>query len=174
MGISDSLGIPVEQMFKPFWRSIGPIAVRDLQSRPQIAQLVADLLRVSVSELLLSIQAEVLPWLVLTKNQDVIMRIAQARGETDPGQACFQGSNRGPILALLLVQNVPDLENFITALYRDISPFFHGFGFVDLLKIEPMLIAVELLQNAGEEDDSRRSRVCHVISKCGVSRLILI
>jgi hypothetical protein len=29
------------------------------------------------------------------------------------------------------------------------------------LRIEPMLIAVELLQNAGEEDDSRRSRVRH-------------
>jgi serine/threonine-protein kinase ATR len=163
MGISDSLGIPIGQMFKPFWRSIGPTAVKELQSRPQTAQLVADLLRVSVSELLLSIQADVLPWLVLTKNRDVIVRIAQARGETDPGKACLEGSNRGPIMALLLVQNVPDLESFITALYRDISQFFDGFGFIDLLKIEPMLIAVELLQNAGEEDDSRRSRVCHAI-----------
>lgn len=163
MGISDGLGIPIGQMFKPFWRSIGPTAVKDLQSRPQITQLVADLLRVSVSELLLSIQADVLPWLVLTKNHDVIVRIAQARGETDPGKACLEGSNRGPIMALLLIQNVPDLESFITALYRDISQLFHGFGFVDLLKIEPMLIAVELLQTAGEEDDSRRSRVYHTI-----------
>src|ERR1700694_910684 len=128
MGISDSLGIPVGQMFKPFWRSIGPTAVKDLQSRPQTAQLVADLLRISVSELLISIQGDVLPWLVLTKQQDVILRIAQARGETDPGQACLEGPNRGPIMALLLVQNVPDLENFITALYRNISPFYDGFG----------------------------------------------
>jgi serine/threonine-protein kinase ATR len=165
MGISDSLGIPIGQMFKPFWRSIGPTAVKDLQSRPQTAQLVADLLRVSVSELLLSIQADVLPWLVLTKNQDVIVRIAQARGDPDPGKACLEGSNKGPIMALLLVQNVPDLESFITALYRNISQFFDGFGFVDLLKIEPMLIAVELLQNAGEEDDSRRSRVLSCYSK---------
>jgi len=165
MGISDSLGMPIGQMFKPFWRSIGPTAVKDLQSRPQTAQLVADLLRVSVSELLLSIQADVLPWLVLTKNQDVIVRIAQARGETDPGKACFEGSNRGPIMALLLVQNVPDLESFITPLYKNISQFFDGFGFVDLLKIEPMRIAVELLQNAGEEDDSRRSRVLSCYSR---------
>jgi serine/threonine-protein kinase ATR len=153
--------MPIGQMFKPFWRSIGPTAVKDLQSRPQTAQLVADLLRISVPELLISIQADVLPWLVLTKKQDVIARIAQARGETDPGEACLEGPNRGPIMALLLVQNVPDLENFVTALYRDISKFFDGFGFVDLLRIEPMLIAVELLQNAGEEDDSRRSRVRH-------------
>ena len=157
--------MPVGQMFKPFWRSIGPTAVKDLQSRPQTAQLVADLLRISVPELLVSIQADVLPWLVLTKKQDVIARIAQARGETDPGEACLEGPNRGPIMALLLVQNVPDLENFVTALYRDISRFFDGFGFVDLLRIEPMLIAVELLQNAGEEDDSRRSRVRHSIWK---------
>jgi serine/threonine-protein kinase ATR len=163
MGISDTLDIPVGQMFKPFWRSIGPTAVKDLQSRPQTAQLVADLLRISVSDLLLSIQADVLPWLVLTKKKDVILRIAQARGDNDPGPACGEATNKGPIMALLLVQNVPDLENFVTALFRHISPLFDGYEFVDLLMIQPMLTAVELLKNAGEEDESRRSRVFYAV-----------
>lgn len=163
MGISDALEIPLAQMFRPFWRSIGPTAVKDLQSRPQTAQLVADLLKVSVSDLLCSIQVDILPWLVLMKKRDVILRIAQARGDNDPGEACLEGSNKGPIMALLLVQNVPDLENFIMDLFRDISPLFDGFEFVDLLKIQPMLTAVELLQNAGEEEESRRSRVFNPI-----------
>ena len=115
-------------MFRPFWRSIGPTVVKDLQNRPQTAQLISDLLRISVPELLISIQSDVLPWLVLTKRQDVIVRIAQARGETDPGNSCLVGPNRGPIMAMLLVQNVPDLENFVTTLYRHISPLFDGFG----------------------------------------------
>jgi serine/threonine-protein kinase ATR len=163
MAISDTLNIPLARMFKPYWRSIGPTAVKDLQSRPQTAQLVADLLRISVPDLLLSIQADVLPWLVLTKSKEVILRIAQARGDSDPGKVCLEGTNKGPIIALLLVQNVPDLENFITSLFRDVSSLFDGFEFVDLLKIQPMPTAVELLKNAGEEDESRRSRVLYTV-----------
>lgn len=147
-------------MLRPFWRSIGPTVVKDLQSRPQTAQLMADILGTSVTELLISIQADVLPWLVLAKKKEVILRIAQARNDEDPGATCLDAANLGPILAILLVQNVTDLENFILALLRDISPIFNGFEFVDLLRSEPMLIAVELLKNAGEEDDSRKSRVC--------------
>jgi serine/threonine-protein kinase ATR len=145
-----------------------------LPNRPQTAQLVADLLEISVSELLLSIQADVLPWLVLTKKKDVILRIAQARGDGDPGKVCLESTNRGPILALLLVQNVPDLEVFVTTLFRDMSSLFDGFEFVDLLKIQPMLTAVELLKNAGEEDESRRSRVIYTVQSHLRSSLILL
>lgn len=87
------------------------------------------------------------------------MRIAQARGENDPGQACLEDTNKGPIMALLLAQNVSDIEDFVMTLFRYISPLFDGYKFVDLLKVKPMLTAVELLKNAGEEDESRRSRV---------------
>jgi len=159
LNISKVLGIPVEQMLKPYWRSIGPAVVKDLQTRPQTAQLTADLLGISVSKLLLTIQADVLPWLVLAKKKDIIMRIAQARNDDDPGATCLEVSNMGPILALLLVQNVPDLENFVLASLKDISSVFNEWEFVDLLKSGPTLIAVELLKNAGEEDDGRKSRV---------------
>ena len=148
-------------MLKPYWRSIGPTAVKDLQTRPQTTQSVADLLGLSVSDLLLRIQAEVLPWLMLTKKKDVILRIAQARKDSEPAMTCYNGTNLAPIMALLLVQPVKDQESFILPLFREIWPsFFAKMELVDLLKTEPMLIALELLKDAGDIDENRRSRVC--------------
>jgi serine/threonine-protein kinase ATR len=150
----------VKQMFSPFWRSIAPTVVKDLQNRPQTAQLMADLLGTSVSDLLLMTQTCTLPWLVLTKNKDVILRIAQVRRDDDPWRTIIQDSaNLGSIMALLLVQNVPNLEGFIMDLLRHISPHYAELDLVDLLKIDPIQIAIELLAKAGEEDDSKRSRV---------------
>lgn len=166
LNISKAFGMPVGQLFSPYWRDIGIVVVKDLQTRPQTAQLTADLLGISVSELLVTIQADVLPWLVLGSKKDIIMRIAHACKEDDPGATCLADSNMGPILALLLMQNVTDLENFVLASLRKISPLFNGWEFVDLLKSGPMLIAVELLKNAGEEDDGRKSRVRPPTSYC--------
>jgi serine/threonine-protein kinase ATR len=164
LDLAKAKDISVETMLKPHWRTIGPIVVKDLQSRPQIAQLMADLLNISVSELLLNIQADILPWLVLYKKKDVIARIAHARKEDEPGLACIDDANIGPILALLLSQSAPDLEEFALTSLRDITPFFDDLDFQDLLKSGPYSIAVELLKNAGEADDSRKSRVCGFIS----------
>ncbi len=152
--------MPVGQMFRPFWRSIGPTAIKDLQTRPQTTQLMADLLGLSVTDLLLKIQADVLPWLVLTKKKDIILRISQARKDIDVGMTCYDSSNLAAIVAFLLIQNVPDLDAFIMALFRNVSEETFGqMDLADLVRMEPMLIAVELLKSAGEEDDSRKSRV---------------
>lgn len=158
--LAEALGIPIWQLFSPFWRSIGHTVVKDLQGRPQTAQLVADLLGTSVANLLINTQRHTLPWLILTKNKEVIMRIAQARQDTDLSETIMKDSaNLGSIMALLLSQNVPNLEEFIMDLLRHLSPHFNTLDLINMLRSAPMQIALELLEKAGEEDDSKRSRV---------------
>lgn len=128
-------------------------------ARPQTTRMISDLLQISVTELLLLIQTQALPWLVLTKKKEVIQKIAEARGETEPWQPCCDNANLGSILALLLSQDIPDIEDFSISLLKGISPHFDRFTLAELLKVEPVLTALELLKAAGEADETRKPRV---------------
>ncbi|KFY81056.1 hypothetical protein V499_00169 [Pseudogymnoascus sp. VKM F-103] len=155
-------GVPVGQMFSPFWRTIAHTAVSDLQNRPQTVQLMAELLSISVPEFLVETQAYTLPWLVLAKKTDIITKISQAREDDDPSKAII--SNMVAIMPLLLVQAVPDIETFIMGLLRGVSTAFDKIDLVQCLGIGAIEIAVELLKNAGDEDDSKKSRVRHALN----------
>lgn len=130
--------------------------------RPALANKVADLIGVTVDEFLLITQKHTLPWLVLMKKRDVILRIAKAREEDEPGSLLLDNSNLSCVLALLLVQNVPDLEDHTMSLFREISSRFNDTDLVDLFRIEPIKLAFELLKAAGEANDSKKSRVSYV------------
>jgi serine/threonine-protein kinase ATR len=158
LSTAEAHAIPVGQMFSPFWRTIAHTAVSDLQNRPQTVQLMAELLSISVPEFLVETQAYTLPWLVLVKKTDIITKISQAREDDDPSKAII--SNMVPIMSLLLVQAVPDIEKFIMELLRGVSSAFDKIDLVQCLGIGAIEIAVELLKNAGDEDDSKKSRVC--------------
>lgn len=160
----------VERLFGAFWDTIAIEAVKDLLIRPQTTQLMADLLGISVSEFLVLTQSYTLPWLVLVKNTDVIKRISDARKDGNDWIACMEASNLVPILALLLQQNVSDMENFIMSLLKCVSQRFKQLDLTDLMRVEPSSQAFYLLKAAGEADDSKKSRV-YFLSKLGLSFL---
>ncbi|KFY60649.1 hypothetical protein V496_05277 [Pseudogymnoascus sp. VKM F-4515 (FW-2607)] len=162
LSTAEAHGIPVGQMFSPFWRTIAHTAVSDLQNRPQTVQLMAELLSISVPEFLVETQAYTLPWLVLAKKTDIITKISQAREDDDPSKAII--SNMVAIMPLLLVQAVPNIETFIMGLLRGVSPAFDKIDLVQCLGIGAIEVAVELLKNAGDEDDSKKSRVRHALN----------
>jgi serine/threonine-protein kinase ATR len=147
------------QLFEPYWRYLAFSAVKDMTTRPRAVRSLAELLDISMSDLLLMVQSHALPWLVLTKRQDVIQKFADARKETEPWQPCLDNDNLGPILALLLVQDVPDVSANAIGLLRHVSPHFDGLSLPDLLQIEPLMTTLELLKAAGDADDQRKYRV---------------
>ncbi|KAL1871978.1 hypothetical protein VTK73DRAFT_1808 [Phialemonium thermophilum] len=159
LGIARSLRSHPRQLFAPFWRNIAYFVVKDLISRPQTARLVAELLQISVTELLRLVQVHALPWLVLTKKREVIKKIAEARGDADVWETCCDSANLGAILSLLLVQDVPNIEDVAMSLFRSISPHFDRFSLVELLGSEPLLTALELFKASGEADTARKSRI---------------
>lgn len=135
-------------------------------SKPQTTQNMADLFNMTVDEFLVFTQSFSLPYLVLNKDYEVIKRISRARSDSHKWFVCFDPSNLVKILALLLQQNVADIEQFIMALLVGFDPKFKENDLTDLMKIEPSTTAFYLLLAAGDADEKLKSRVCYITLSC--------
>ncbi|KAI1496609.1 phosphatidyl inositol 3-kinase-like protein [Biscogniauxia marginata] len=163
--LARSRSMSSQQLFGPFWRYLAFSAVKDMTSRPKLTRLLAEILDLTVPQLLIYIQEDALPWLVLTKKTDIIQKIAEVRDENEPWQPCLDNANLGRILALLLIQEVPDVQEHAMSLLRHVSPHFDGFSFVDLLRMEPLTTALELLKAAGDADETRKPHIRSALSQ---------
>jgi serine/threonine-protein kinase ATR len=150
------------QLFESCWKTLALSAVKDMVARPQTVMRLADLLEISVNQLLLMLQRHALPWLVLNKRRDVIVKIAEARGDSEPWMACLDSANLPVILSLLLSQDVEEVESYVLSLFRYISPYFDGLTLVDLLQAETFMTTLELLRASGEAQEAQTVRVGNV------------
>ncbi len=166
LNLADSRGESPEQLFMPFWHTLAFTVVKDLVSKPQTARLVADLLQIGVPDLLLMLQIHALPWLVLTKKREVIQKITEARRETDPFVTCMDTPNLPSIMALLLVQDVPDIASHTMSLLAHVSDRFAGLELVELLQAEPLYIAMELLRTSADANEARKVKVGSRRNRC--------
>jgi serine/threonine-protein kinase ATR len=148
-----------KQLFDPCWKTLALSAVKDMVTRPQVTMRLADLLQMSVNELLLKLQQYALPWLVLGKRREIISKIADARGDDEPWMACLDSVNLPLILALLLCQDAPDVDSYVMSLFRFVSPYFDGLTLADLLQPETFSTTLELLKTSGEADEAQNTRV---------------
>lgn len=165
LNLAESRGVTARRLFEPFWSSLAFSVVKDLVSRPQTTRTIAELMQISVPNLLRLLQKHALPWLVLTKKKEVVLKIAEARGETDSWGPCLDSANLPSILALLLVQDAPDMAKYSMSMLRNISAHFDGFELVELLRTDPLMIALELFKAGGEANDVRKSRVSACIAR---------
>ncbi|KAL8715001.1 MAG: hypothetical protein Q9220_000958 [cf. Caloplaca sp. 1 TL-2023] len=123
----------------------------------QVAQYLSDLLSVSVSELLRLTQAYTLPHLVLTKQAEVLKRVADACNRSIK-ELCMEPTNMPAILAYIILRSSNQAEIAIMASYQAISPDFVNIDCSELVKSEPVLIASELLKSAGDAEESTSPR----------------
>ncbi|ESZ94262.1 hypothetical protein SBOR_5330 [Sclerotinia borealis F-4128] len=151
---------PVGRLFSPFWGSVAIAAVKNLLSRPQTTHLMADLLEITVPDFLILTQAYTLPWLVLWRDGKTIKKIAQARNE-ESWRICTQRPNVAHIMALLLVQDVRDIEIHTMSVLNSVSSDFEmrQLDFEYLLRIDSPTIFLHLLKVAGDVDDSKKSGI---------------
>ncbi|TPX13910.1 uncharacterized protein E0L32_005610 [Thyridium curvatum] len=152
------------KLFEPFWKSLAFLALKDMVARPQTTRLLAELLQMSVQDLVVHLQTHALPWLVLTRKKEVVQKIADFRGEKEAWMPCVDTVNLGSILALLLAQEEHQTEHFVMTLLRHISTHFNDSSLRELVGSEPVMTVLELLKAAAEADDSRRSRVRNALS----------
>ncbi|KAG9237915.1 protein kinase-like protein rad3 [Amylocarpus encephaloides] len=157
--LAKSNGGTVERLLTPYWNTVAIEVVQDLLVRPQATQLMADLLRISVSEFLVLTQSHTLPWLVYLGKPDLIKRIAHARKDKQAWLACMETSNMVVILAFLLIQNVKDMENYVMSRLMAVSSQFKGSDFTELMRIDPGAQSFHLLKAAADADESKKSRV---------------
>ncbi|RFU77784.1 phosphatidyl inositol 3-kinase [Trichoderma arundinaceum] len=147
------------RLFEPFWKSLAYMATKDIVQRPQRSRAIAELLQISVNELLLLIQSHALPWLVLDKRKDVIQKIAEARHEAEIWRPLMDSHNTASVLSLLMLQESESIEEFVKSSLDEISPHFHALSLADIVQSEPVLTAIELLKAAADADASRKRQV---------------
>ncbi|KAL2883978.1 serine/threonine-protein kinase M1 [Colletotrichum sp. CLE4] len=164
LNLAAALSTTPRRLFEPFWRNLAYFAVKDMQARPQICRAIADLLQISVTEFLLLIQTHALPWLVLMKKKEVIQKIAEARGERDIWVPILDAANAGPIIALLLIQDVRNIEQFVMSRLVEVSSHLETFTVVELVQSEVCSIALELFKAAGEADEARKPRIIEALA----------
>ncbi|CAM1502082.1 Fc.00g040660.m01.CDS01 [Cosmosporella sp. VM-42] len=159
LALAEARGVAPRHLFKPYWPSLAYMATKDMVHRPQMSRAIAELLSLSVNELLLLIQTHALPWLVLDKQKGVIQKIAEARQEKEIWQPVMEGRNMAAIVAHLLVQDTEDPKGFTESRLIELHPHFRKTPLLELLQSEPVLIAMELLKAAGEADESQKPPV---------------
>lgn len=157
--LADGRGISARRLLGPYWRSLAYLATKDMVQRPQRCRVIAELVQMSVAEMLLLIQAHALPWLVLDKRRDIIQKIAEARKEKEIVKVIMDDRNLGGILSLLLIQDTPDITGFAKSRLDEISPHFQSYSLLSLLQTEPVTVAMELLMAAGDADQQRKPLV---------------
>ena len=152
------------RLFEPYWRTVAIAVVRDLHKRPQIAQLISDLLGIGVSEFLKLTQFHTMPYLIVAKKLDVLERIAEAKGQgNDVGSLFLDRHPSAAILAYLLLQPSQDPESTTMALLRNVTSMFETVELAEIVKSYPLEIAYELLKAAGEQDEELQARAQRAI-----------
>lgn len=159
--LADDLDLTPLELFKPYWSSVATHVVKDLINCPQKAQQLAELLGLGVNELLILTQTDTVPYLILAKKKDVLQRIAQARSPTTGVQELWlqPSKNLAAVLSLLLVQQSPDAEQSAVALLQDAAPGFSETDLSTLVKLDPILIACEILKHGGDFPETKKSQV---------------
>lgn len=159
LNLAESRSTTPRRLLEPYWKSLAYMATKDMVHRPQRSRAIAELLQISVNELLLLIQTHALPWLVLDKRTEVIQKFAEARQETTGWQPLMDNANLAAILSLLMIQETDNIEIFVRSRLDDAGLHLHDRPIAELLQIEPVLIAIELLKAAGEADGARKQTV---------------
>lgn len=159
-GLAQSKIITIEELFKPFWKTIAISMVKDLQTRPQKAQKLADVLGKSVDELLVETQEDTLPYLVLCRQTELLQRIANARSnEKSIVHMCMQPQNLTKILGTLLVQNPSRPEATVSEFLTQASPEFGRVSISTFLGADVVAVACELLRMASDTEGAAQKKV---------------
>lgn len=180
--LAQSLGTSMDELIRPFWRSVAINAVRDVLANPQKAQQLSDLLGCSVNQLLKTTQSYTVPYIVLWGHMEILARIAAAQGEgATAWDVCMTPSNLTATLALLFIHHPGIPDAVVTECLTRINPSFRSEDVDALLRVDTIAIAREILKSAADADESSKEKVgsssgCHpssvdLLTLSGSSRL---
>lgn len=121
-----------------------------------MAEQLCDLLGMKVDDFLRLTEIYILPYLVSTRKRDIIARIgATYKDAKSPFDICSEKNNLAAILAFLLCQPSSNPEGIIMSLLAEIDPAFKGRTLGELVRIEPILIACDLLKGLGDSEEKQ-------------------
>ena len=138
------------------------MVAKNMQHRPHMAEQLSDLLGMKVDNFLRLTEVHVLPYLVLMRKRDIIARIGATYDDKQSVfELCTRKSNLASILAVLLAQPSPDPETMIMSIFTELSQEFKIHDLAGWVRVEPILIACELLKGLGDSGQGTESEVRH-------------
>lgn len=136
------------------------MVVKNIQSRPQMADQLCDMLGMEVDKFLKLTEVHVLPYLVLMRKSDIITRMGATYDEQQSAfKLCTEKNNLASILVLLLTQPSNDHDTMVMSILNEISPEFRVHDLAGWVRVEPILIACELLRGMGDSTAGKDSKV---------------
>ncbi|KAL4869315.1 hypothetical protein BDV12DRAFT_185211 [Aspergillus spectabilis] len=146
-------------LFRPFWRTLSVIVAKNLQTRPYMAEQLCELLGMRVDDFLRLTEVYVLPHLVLSRKTEIITRIGGTYKDLKtPFDICSEKDNLAAILAFLLCQPSSDPQKMIMSTLSGVDSAFDGRTLAELVRIEPILIACDLLKGLGDTGEEKGAR----------------
>ncbi|QSL66355.1 hypothetical protein MERGE_000733 [Pneumocystis wakefieldiae] len=158
--ISDARSLTPLQLFSPYWNTVSIAIVKQMQNQPQIVQIFSSILGISLSDFFSRTESYTLPYLIISKRKDIIEQIASFL-QKDVSTLCLD--NMPYILAALLTQDVAYVESATMLLLSLASSDFKKVDLSGLVRSEPILIAVQLLQMFSDEFYKKRARVLRAL-----------
>lgn len=157
--LASTLNKNLQGLLRPFWSTISVVVVKNLASRPVIAETLGDLLGMQMFGLLSKIEEDSLPYLILTNQVDTIQRIASAGSSpTTAFDLCVKQTNHPKIFANLLAQAFPDPEETIMKILCKVSADFGEQDLAAWLSLNHSKIACELLKLAADAGYGKESK----------------
>ncbi|KAL4923269.1 protein kinase MEC1 [Aspergillus undulatus] len=162
--LAQQLTVKPAVMFRPFWRTLSVIVAKNLPSRPYMAEQLCDLIGMTVDDFLRLTEVYVLPHLVLSRKRELIARIGGTHQDVKtPFDICSEKNNLAAILAFLLCQPSSDPQKMIMSTLYEVDSTFEGRTLADLVRIEPILIACDLLKGLGDAGEEKGARFHHAL-----------
>ncbi|KAK5957292.1 serine/threonine-protein kinase M1 [Knufia fluminis] len=150
----------VPGLLRPFWRTISVVVVKNMTSRPVVAQQLCDLCGMHLAGLLQVIEENALPYLVLHGEKDLIHKIASSSSSPmNAFEVCVKPSNLPKILATLLAQGYADPEDTIMRMLMQVSNDFREQDLSGWLGLNLSSVACEILKAIKDAGHSKESRV---------------
>lgn len=162
--LAQQLSLTPAGLFRPYWGTLSVVVVKNFQSRPYMAEQLCSLLGMKVDDFLRLTEVHVLPYLVLTRKRDLIAKIgATYQDVKTPFDICSEKGNLAAILAFLLSQPSSDPEHMVMSTLSEIDNAFECRTLAELVRIEPILIACDLLKGLGDSGDDKGAMVCLIL-----------
>ena len=146
-------------LFRPFWRTLGPIIAKHLTNRSVVIDHLCSLLGMQPSGLMLMVEEYSLPYLVASQKHESLYNFAAAHGgSTTAFDICTNPRNLPAILSHLLSQGLQDPEQTIMDLLMNASNDFSSEDLFSWLSHNPIQITCNLLKLIGDAGEGKSSR----------------
>lgn len=147
------------ELMTPFWPTISVSVVKRQETRPQLMSCFADLLSVTPEDFLAQTHRYTVPFMVLTKRKDVLLRISEAL-ELQVERLLL--SDISKTVAVLLIQGSSDLGEFVMQSLIDIHQPFSNVKLQQIVNTSRLEIACEVLKLHDPEDKEKSERITKV------------